>query len=44
MGKKNTLIGVVLKMINFRYDVDHVLRDAQAQQKAVLLDFSAAPM
>jgi hypothetical protein len=30
--------------INFRHDVDQVLRDAGAQQKPVLLDFSAAPM
>ena len=30
--------------INFRYDVEQVLKDAKAQQKAVLLDFSAAPM
>jgi hypothetical protein len=44
MGKKNTRIGVVMKMINFRYDVDQVLQDAQARQKAVLLDFNAAPM
>ena len=52
MGKKNTRIGVVLKTpagralmpINFRSDVDQVLKDAKTQQKAVLLDFSAAPM
>jgi hypothetical protein len=30
--------------INFRFDVDQVLKDAKTQQKAVLLDFSAAPM
>jgi hypothetical protein len=30
--------------IQFRHDVDQVLRDAKAQQKPVLLDFSAAPM
>lgn len=30
--------------IDFRHDVDHVLQDAKAQQKPVLLDFSAAPM
>jgi len=30
--------------INFRHDVDQVLKDAKAQQKRVLLDFSAAPM
>jgi len=30
--------------INFRHDVDQVLKDAKAQQKPVLLDFSAAPM
>jgi hypothetical protein len=30
--------------INWRHDVDQVLMDAGAQHKAVLLDFSAAPM
>jgi hypothetical protein len=30
--------------INWRHDVDRVLEDARAQQKPVLLDFSAAPM
>ena len=30
--------------INFRHDVDQVLKDAKAQQKPALLDFSAAPM
>jgi hypothetical protein len=30
--------------IDFRHDVDQVLTDAKAQQKPVLLDFSAAPM
>ena len=30
--------------INFRHDVDQVLRDAKDQQKPILLDFSAAPM
>ena len=30
--------------INFRHDVDQLLKDAMAQQKPVLLDFSAAPM
>jgi len=30
--------------IDFRSDVDRVLQDAKAQQKPVLLDFSAAPM
>ncbi len=30
--------------INFRHDVDQVLREAKAQRKSVLLDFSAAPM
>ena len=30
--------------IQFRHDVDQVLKDAKAQQKPVLLDFSAAPM
>jgi hypothetical protein len=30
--------------INFRYDVEQVLKDAKTQQKAVLLDFNAAPM
>jgi len=30
--------------INFRHDVDQVLKDAKAQQQPVLLDFSAAPM
>src|SRR6266550_5540498 len=30
--------------IQFRRDVDQVLKDAKAQQKPVLLDFSAAPM
>jgi len=30
--------------INWRHDVDQVLKDAKAQDKPVLLDFSAAPM
>ena len=30
--------------INFRHDVDTVLKDAKQQNKPVLLDFSAAPM
>jgi hypothetical protein len=30
--------------INFRHDVENVLKDAKKQQKPVLLDFSAAPM
>jgi len=30
--------------IQFCRDVDQVLQDAKAQQKPVLLDFSAAPM
>ena len=30
--------------IQFRHDVDNVLREAAAQNKTVLLDFSAAPM
>ena len=30
--------------IQFRHDVDQVLNEAKAQQKPVLLDFSAAPM
>jgi len=30
--------------IQFRRDVDQVLKDAKARQKPVLLDFSAAPM
>jgi hypothetical protein len=30
--------------INWRHDVDTVLAEAQAQQRPVLLDFSAAPM
>jgi len=30
--------------IQFRRDVDQVLKDAKAQQKPLLLDFSAAPM
>ena len=30
--------------INWRHDIDRVLDDARAQQKPVLLDFSAAPM
>jgi hypothetical protein len=35
--------GVTMK-IEFRHDVDQVLKDAKSQQKPVLLDFSAAPM
>ncbi|HYT64041.1 MAG TPA: hypothetical protein VEL50_09065 [Gemmatimonadales bacterium] len=34
----------VFMPINFRHDVDQVLKDAKAQRKPVLLDFSAAPM
>jgi hypothetical protein len=30
--------------IQFRHDVDNVLREAREQNKPVLLDFSAAPM
>jgi len=30
--------------IEFRHDVDTVLKEAKAQNKPVLLDFSAAPM
>jgi len=30
--------------INFRHDVDQVLKDSKAQRKPLLLDFSAAPM
>jgi len=30
--------------INFRSDVDQALKEAKSQQKAVLLDFNAAPM
>ena len=47
---ENTRIGVVLKdqgermAINFRQDVDQVLKEAKTQQKPVLLDFNAAPM
>lgn len=34
----------VAMKIEFRHDVDQVLKDAKTQQKPVLLDFSAAPM
>ncbi len=30
--------------IEFRHDVDNVLKEAKEQSKPVLLDFSAAPM
>lgn len=30
--------------IDWRHDIDRVLADAKAQNKNVLLDFSAAPM
>jgi hypothetical protein len=30
--------------ISWRHDVDQVLKDAKAQRKPVLLDFTAAPM
>ena len=30
--------------VNWRKDIDPALADARAQQKPVLLDFSAAPM
>lgn len=30
--------------IQWRRDIDQVLKDAKAQRKPVLLDFSAAPM
>ena len=30
--------------INFRHDVDNVLKEAKKQSKPILLDFSAAPM
>jgi hypothetical protein len=34
----------VFMPIDFRHDVDQVLKNAKSQNKAVLLDFSAAPM
>ena len=30
--------------IEFRHDVEQVLKEAKEQNKSVLLDFSAAPM
>lgn len=30
--------------INWRHDIERVLKDARSQNKSVLLDFSAAPM
>jgi hypothetical protein len=30
--------------INFRHDVENVLKEAKKQNRPVLLDFSAAPM
>lgn len=30
--------------IQFRHDVDNVLKEAKTQNKPILLDFSAAPM
>lgn len=30
--------------IDFRHDVGQALKDAKAQRRSVLLDFSAAPM
>ena len=30
--------------INWRHDIDQVMKDAREQQKPVLLDFTAAPM
>jgi hypothetical protein len=30
--------------IQFRHDVDNVLKEAKTQKRPVLLDFSAAPM
>jgi hypothetical protein len=30
--------------IDWRHDIDQVLKDARTQGKPVLLDFSAAPM
>jgi hypothetical protein len=30
--------------INWRKDIDQALKDAQSQNRHVLLDFSAAPM
>jgi uncharacterized protein YyaL (SSP411 family) len=30
--------------INWRRDIDQALKDARAQRKPILLDFSAAPM
>ena len=30
--------------INWRHDIDQVLKDAKTERKPVLLDFSAAPM
>jgi hypothetical protein len=30
--------------INFRHDIDNVLKEARQQKRPVLLDYSAAPM
>jgi hypothetical protein len=30
--------------INFRHDIDNILKEAKTQTKPALLDFSAAPM
>ena len=30
--------------VNWRRDVDNALKDAKAQKRPVLMDFSAAPM
>ena len=31
-------------VINWRHDIDQVLKEAKTQKRPVLLDFSAAPM
>jgi hypothetical protein len=41
---RNRLKERIKMKIDFRHDVDNLLREAKKQNKPVLLDFSAAPM
>lgn len=43
LGGYNQQLETTMK-IEFRHDVDQVLKDGKTLQKPILLDFSAAPM
>jgi hypothetical protein len=43
-SKENLIMATTAREITWRHDFDAALSDASKQQRAVLLDFSAAPM